>query len=357
MNNNAKTMLILPSYSGGGAEKVIISYFLYSLKNQKLIYLFVANNVGPLKVKKKNAIALKSSNFYKSIPSLLKFIRKKKVNILISTFPSISFIIILLRLLSFHNCKLIIRQPNIIKSSLSRTFFLRFLRFLYKTTIPFADAVIVTSNYMKKEAIKNKIDKKKIFLIRNPVNIKKIRTGVTPRRTTGQNIKLIYVGRIVYQKGLDRIIYLLKKFPNIDLIIIGIGEEKGKLIKIAHDIKIENQIKYLGYLKSPYNYIAGADFFVLPSRWEGLPNSVLESLALGTPVITFKDVRGLKDFKYNISNKDLIICKNEKDLESKLKIIKKRKDYKKPILRKNLLHNFISEKDYYNEIEKIIEKI
>ena len=95
----------------------------------------------------------------------------------------------------------------------------------------------------------------------------------------------------------------------------------------------------------------------MPSRWEGLPNSVLESLALGTPVITFKDVRGLKDFKYNISNKDLIICKNEKDLASKLKIIKKRKDYKKPILRKNLLHNFISEKDYYNEIEKIIEKI
>tara|TARA_Y100001935_G_C17075426_1_gene393681 strand:+ start:500 stop:682 length:183 start_codon:yes stop_codon:yes gene_type:complete len=59
MNNNAKTMLILPSYSGGGAEKVIISYFLYSLKNQKLIYLFVANNVGPLKVKKKKCYSIK----------------------------------------------------------------------------------------------------------------------------------------------------------------------------------------------------------------------------------------------------------------------------------------------------------
>ena len=50
------------------------------------------------------------------------------------------------------------------------------------------------------------------------------------------------------------------------------------------------------------------------------------------------------------------MCKNEKDMQSKFKIIKKRKDYKKPTLRKNLLRNFISEQDYYNEIEKIIQK-
>ena len=351
-------MAILPSYTGGGAERVLLN-FIVNAKNKKIEYkLFVANATGPLKNNSfKEKIEFKYKRFLISVPSLLKEIKKNKIDILISTFPHTSVTILLLKAIKIINCKIIIRQPNMIEVSLSRTKKLKILKYFYKKTIRYADTLIVTSEEMRKESTKFKIMKNRVFLLKNPININTMRKGLVPKRKRNTRVNLVFVGRLAYQKGLDRILYSIKQANNVYLAIIGEGEEKSNLERTVNTFKIQKRVDFLGYIERPFELIAGADYFILPSRWEGLPNSALESLALGTPVIAFSDVVALKDYKKNISNKSITILDSTTQLNDKLKILYRRVDYKKPKLRKNLLHNSLSIKQYQNKLNKIIMNV
>ena len=111
---------------------------------------------------------------------------------------------------------------------------------------------------------------------------------------------------------------------------------------------------FKGYIKSPYDYIAGADYLILPSRWEGLPNVVLESLVLGTPVITFKDIKALNDYKDSIKKANIIMCEDEKEMLEKIKKLKVRKDIKKIKMRECLLNNQNSPSFYQKKINDLM---
>ena len=73
-----------------------------------------------------------------------------------------------------------------------------------------------------------------------------------------------------------------------------------------------------------------------------MPNCVLESLALGTPVIAFEEIASLNDFSYNIKNKTVTLVKNNKSMLKILKNLRARKDKLNPKLRKSLLKNPLS---------------
>ena len=120
---------------------------------------------------------------------------------------------------------------------------------------------------------------------------------------------------------------------------------------------IEDKVEFLGYIEKPGEIVAGSDYFIIPSRWEGLPNSVLESLALGTPVIAFSEVVGLKDFRKNISDKSILIVNDELQLYKKLKELKPRKDNIVPKLRKSLLYSYISNEKYQNKLNELIRNV
>ena len=353
-----KALIILPSYSVGGAEKVLLSYFKYFKSSEIKLKLLVINSKDPKSnFLNKNKIELNFNKFIYSLPTIIKLLKRKKYHFIISTFPHISALILLTKYIGLHNCKIIVRQPNIIEASLTGTLKLFLLKHIYKKLIKYADAVIVTSNHMLKEAKKNKILEKKIFFVSNPIDLRKTRANVQPYRIKGEKTKLIFVGRLVYQKGIDRILYLFKKINNIELLLIGDGIEKQKLQRKVKELKIQRNVKFLGHKKNPFKYIAGADYFILPSRWEGLPNCVIESLALGTPVIAFSEIKPLLDYKQNIKNKSLTLCKNLQNLELVLRNIRRRTDYKKPRLRKSYLVNYITPKNYQNKINNILLKI
>ena len=76
---------------------------------------------------------------------------------------------------------------------------------------------------------------------------------------------------------------------------------------MVKNLDIEDNIKFFGEISKPYSLIAGSDYLILPSRWEGLPNAALESLVLGTPVISFKEVEGLVDIVPYVDNNNLYL--------------------------------------------------
>jgi glycosyltransferase involved in cell wall biosynthesis len=108
--------------------------------------------------------------------------------------------------------------------------------------------------------------------------------GISPKRRL-----LLYVGRLDKQKGLDRFFQELpvvfRDLPDHDLILAGEGSLMAALSCSALALGIQNRVHLVGWQTNIPSLMAAAELLVLPSRWEGMPNVVLEAMAAGKPVI------------------------------------------------------------------------
>ncbi len=118
-----------------------------------------------------------------------------------------------------------------------------------------------------------------------------------PRDEGPSGLRLLFVGRIVHQKGLDLLFEALAAQPeDVTVDIIGDGPERDTLVRQAERLGLSHRVRFLGWLDRdllPAHFQA-ADAFVFPSREEGMPNAVLEAMACGLPVIA-TDVRGMAE--------------------------------------------------------------
>ncbi|MDR1485723.1 MAG: glycosyltransferase [Planctomycetaceae bacterium] len=121
----------------------------------------------------------------------------------------------------------------------------------------------------------------KIAVIRNGVNIPN-------KLTKGNQNKIIFVGRLDYQKGIDWLIRTLPSWlPQLEgweLQIVGDGTMRKKLEKQL-DAQLRKQVKILGWRSDARELIAASNILVLPSRWEGMPNVLLQAMSFAKPVV------------------------------------------------------------------------
>lgn len=208
----------------------------------------------------------------------------------------------------FPSVRFIIRSENYLYTFSKKQ--QRFIHFTYHK----ADAIIAQTQEMKDELVTEMhIDEHKITVIQNPVDTelidRMVSEGGDPYPQDGRK-HIVASGRFDYQKGFDLLVQafavVCKQRNDVDLYIIGDtsygdGSYHQKLIALAKDLGVENLIHCVGYQKNPYVYVHYADCFVLSSRFEGLPNVMIEAQYLGTPVAAFKCVpvieRLLKDGK------------------------------------------------------------
>src|SRR5262249_40122941 len=96
----------------------------------------------------------------------------------------------------------------------------------------------------------------------------------------------IIVARLDRMKGHDVLLKALARRPDpCPMLIVGDGSERGALEGLASELGVRDSVRFLGFRKDVPDLLAASDFFVLPSRTEGLPLSVLEAMAHGLPSI------------------------------------------------------------------------
>jgi len=145
---------------------------------------------------------------------------------------------------------------------------------------------------MKNDLIQNfKCNTGILYKINNPINFEYINKQNKEELNISfpvNKIILLTVGRLEYQKGLDLLLQTFCELPEKDkyhLIILGSGSLKSELEDYVKSQKIEHLTSFLDFDINPYKYMAKADFLISSSRYEGFPNTVIEALACGTPVI------------------------------------------------------------------------
>lgn len=100
---------------------------------------------------------------------------------------------------------------------------------------------------------------------------------------------IVFIGRLDKQKGLSDLLSicprLVEALPDHDLVIVGEGPERAALVRQAARLGIASRVHLTGWRADVPAILAAADLLVLPSRWEGMPNVVLEAMAAGKPVV------------------------------------------------------------------------
>jgi glycosyltransferase involved in cell wall biosynthesis len=98
---------------------------------------------------------------------------------------------------------------------------------------------------------------------------------------------LAFAGRLGPQKGLDVALDAVRAVPAVTLALAGDGPDRGALERRARDLGLDGRVRFLGSMsrEGVLRLFRAADASLLPSAWENFPHTVVESLAVGTPVI------------------------------------------------------------------------
>ena len=332
-----KTLIIFnPSIEDGGVEKnlfLISNYLADKIKNIILISTsFKKKNLFSKKIHF-SYIYFKFLENYKRLPKyylcivllIFNIIRHNR-KVVIFSFQANIYAIIIAKLFNIQ----VISRSNTAPAGWNKNFVKqKIFNFFFKRT----ELIIVNSYEFKKQM--DKIYSIKSKLILNPFDFTYIKKKSVEKINYNfykkNHLKLINVGRLVDQKDqltiLKAVHYALKKNKKVQLLIIGKGEKKRELEEYIKKNNLSKNIKLIGYKKNPFKYIRAADIFVLSSKFEGLPNVLIESIFLKRGIISSNCPTGPNEILKNGKYGDLFEIGDYKTLGNI--IINYNKDYLK----------------------------
>ena len=333
MSSRPILLITLPSLGMGGAEQ-----FLTSLANELSVrfevhfYIFSSNLA--LESRLERATVHSNNSPFMGIFRLRKAVRMIKPDIILTSITDLNLIIIALRFLYPENTKVIVREAIDPEFFIRLSRFPKLTKFLYHYLYPRADHIICLSNNMRKEV------HKLLSPLQPSINV--ISNGVGDQRMLSLPIQrpiantILAVGRLSWQKGFDQLIRAFSEFARkkqgqgYRLIIVGEGEKNSELKNLINELNLEDRILLIGLVDDPTPFYALASFMVLPSRYEGVSNAMLEALVNGVPVLATSN-RTSAEHYVDDGNGVLIGCCDEREILEGLE----RMDERLPFFDKN----------------------
>ena len=159
---------------------------------------------------------------------------------------------------------------------------------------PITSCMVVVAERVRDDAIAEGIQPRRIVKIANGVvlphvseaDILRLRDALNVNQ---DNLTLLSVGRLRYQKDHSALLRalptVLTQFPNVEMLIAGDGLLRESLQEEAASLGISDKVQFLGIRHDIPVLMSLADLFVFPSRFEGMPNAVLEAISHGLAVI------------------------------------------------------------------------
>ena len=311
-----KIAFIIPSFEGGGAERVMINLANGFASKGIEVYLAVLNHHGVYQKEVSDNLQIIDINSNRAIFSfnaMKSFINKKTPQIVYSTIAHINILLLIIKLLNRRNdYKVIIRESNT-SSQLAKkiTFKVLLLDILKRIFYPTADLIIAPSKGVAIDLIDNyKINIKKIEVVNNPIDYNWL-LSLSAKPCKDSYLKqssskfIIGLGALTKQKDFETLIRafsIVKKTHNCKLIILGEGPERQKLENLVNQLKLKEHVHMPGFVENPFNYLKVSSVFVLSSLFEGSPNVLIQALLLGVPCVSTNCKSGpeeiLKDGEY-----------------------------------------------------------
>lgn len=298
MKAKRKVLFFLPSNTGGAERMTVTIAKMLPLDRFDVKFIIIHRSLGTIVKfipKEYEIIHIPIYNIYCAATlKMIRIIKKEKPDIVFSSLLYLNVRLIIAA--KFCRVKVIVRNNIDLSRTLSRINPL-----LVKLTYKLADKVIAQQDEMHDEIIHfTKIPKEKVITLYNPLDIDNINDKIKESSPFVKNnqINFLWVGRFAYEKGQDLIVKALKivrnTIPNAHLYLVGsynLNSSYDMSVKqYVCDNNLSEYIHFVGFDANPYRWIYNCDCYVMPSRLEGLPNSLIEAMYLGKPVVATRCV-------------------------------------------------------------------
>lgn len=291
-----RVLLLLPSLTGGGAERVFLTLVRHLDRSRFEPHLAVLQAQGAYVEDVPKDIAfhdLKASRIRYALPGIVRVAWKVRPHTILSTLGHLNLALIACRHLLPSSTRLLVREAAIASAVLvQEARHPQLWKWLYRRLYRRADRVVCMSDSMVNDMMEHfNVPRNKLVRIYNPVDVERVQrlAGVVENPYIGPGPQLVAAGRLTRQKGFDVLLdsmpAVLDRLPNARLTILGEGPLRHALTQQAQRLGMPEAVRLLGFQQNPWPFLKHANLFVLPSRYEGMPNILLEALAVGAPVV------------------------------------------------------------------------
>ena len=303
--------LVTSNLSAGGAQGVCVTVAnaLASRGYQVSLVCLNLNDSFRLDEVSGNVdvIDLRSMRSRWAIWPLLRFLRTASPEVVVSFSLPLFMYSAFLRMISLWSGGLAVRSINTPSAVLQhRTGFARHsvIEPLARRFYCQADAVIAQTDVMATDLRRRYgLLPEKVHTIYNPVSSriseKATQFNVQPPERPLSARYLLFAGRLDYQKNLEGLLQAFELFhrsvPDTVLVLAGAGPYEDRLREKAVATGLAEHVQFVGYQADLAPWYWHAEATVLASHYEGLPNVLIESIALGTPVVAFDSPGGTGD--------------------------------------------------------------
>ncbi len=308
-----RVAVFLPSLEGGGAEKCMLELAKCLSRKGLDIHLVLARAEGTHLVDARetlDAVDLGGGTKPDSALRLIRYLQRARPNVLIAALEEANVAALVAKRVSGVDSRIVITTHTLLSKAVQSSprvtsrLIIPVLRGLY----PLADCLVAVSGAVAADlADITGLPLDSIRVIANPVVTPDLLTLSKASVSTswfgpGAPPVISSVGSLLEYKGHDTLIKavnIVRRERPVRLVILGEGPERARLAALCRKLALEQDVMMPGFVSNPYAWVARSAVFVLPSRWEGLGNALIEALALGVTSVATDCLGGPREILNN----------------------------------------------------------